>query len=228
MLSRAKKRHPASKKHRSRAQKIGAGVGLIVFVAGIGLVIRGEMQRSRDNLRFREAQAVLKQGIDVFSSTTASDRETTTTIAENAEPSTLPAFDGTRAIARIQLPDIGVDVATVKYTRYADLEIGLGWMSDSAAIGDIGTSVIVGHRTLFGAPLLRADEIATGDEIRVVLADGREVTYRVTQTLIRRPSEVFSDLIGSPDQSRLLLVTCHPENSTDFRLLVVADGAATE
>lgn len=204
--------------------------GAVALLAGVALVVKGEIERARGDARFRAAQTALKEGVEIFDQSPIEDA--TKDRAKNpgattSSPSRIGA-DVPSAIARVQIEGIGVDVATVRYNTMEDLEIGLGWMPESAAPGEPGTSIVVGHRTLFGAPLVRADEIAVGDEISVGNAAGVVSVYVVRGTYIRRPSDTFADLIASSDTTRLLLVTCHPEHSTEFRLLVVADVVEQE
>lgn len=213
-------------------------LGLVAATLGGGLVLQGEVQRARSDERFREAQKALKAGIEVFSDDTALEddftqdpnvgqRSSATTIQDSASATDKSDATSMRAIGRLQIPKIGLDVAMVRYGRYADLEIGLAWMPQSAALGSEGASVIIGHRTLFGAPLRHADDLKQGDQVYLLLPDGSSRTYQVRVTLIRKPSENYSDLLSGDSASRIVLVTCHPENSTDFRLIVVADVVAT-
>jgi LPXTG-site transpeptidase (sortase) family protein len=209
-------------------------LGLLATTLGVGLVVQGEIQRARDDERFRNVQEALKAGIEVFSDndTLSDDLTQDPNIGQRASGATsLEPASGTvpkggtplRAIGRLQIPAINLDVAMLRYGRYADLEIGLAWMPQSAALGTEGASIIIGHRTLFGAPLRDADELKKGDPIYLQLPDGSNLTYQVQTTLIRRPTESFNDLLSGGTGSRLVIVTCHPEYSTDFRLLVVAD-----
>lgn len=192
---------------------------------GAGLIVKGEVDRSRDDAQFRSAQAALKLGMGVFDD--LSDEIAAT--AGNDSATSAPSTGGTTksldrpAIARLRIATIGVDIATLAFTGVDDLELGLTWMPDSAPLGTPGTSIVVGHRTLFGAPLREADQLVAGDEIEVTAADGTRSTYVVRTKHIRRPQESFADLVSNADTQRLLLVTCHPEHSTEFRLLVVAD-----
>jgi sortase A len=213
-------------------------LGLVAAMLGAGLVLQGEIQRARDDQRFREAQEALKAGIEVFSDDTArtddfaqgpngGQQTSATTIQDSASGTEKSTGASMRAIGRLQIPKIGLDVAMVRYGRYADLEIGLAWMPQSAALGADGASVIIGHRTLFGAPLRHVDDLKQGDPMYLFLPDGSSRTYRVRVTLVRKPSENYNDLLSGDAASRIVLVTCHPENSTDFRLIVVADVVAT-
>lgn len=203
-----------------------ATIGLVALVVGAGLVVSGEVLRIRGDQRFRSAQVALKQGIELFDDTSDpvgdSDKSAATSSEESGPQPDVTA--DTSAIARVRIPSIGVDVATLEFKSSTDLERGLAWMPESAGLGTTGTSVVVGHRTLFGAPLRKADQIARGDNILVTTVGGATVTYSVKSTHYRRPTESYADLVADAGVTRLLLVTCHPEHSTEFRLLVVADA----
>ena len=226
--------------HSQRRWRIIFLFGVLGVTLGVGLVVQGEVQRARDDERFRKTQEALKAGVDVFSDGGAVADDLTQDPNLGQEPpaaaeSPISEGDGSsdvatqsegavlRSIGRLQIPKIGLDAATLRYGKYADLEIGLGWMPQSAALGADGAAIVVGHRTLFGAPLRRADELKPGDPIYLQLPDGTTVTYEVKLTSIRKPTETFGDVLSEGDASRLVIVTCHPEDSTDFRLLVVAD-----
>jgi LPXTG-site transpeptidase (sortase) family protein len=213
-------------------------MGLFVAMLGGGLVVQGEIQRARDDERFREAQVALKAGIEAFSTDNAptdnprrdpnvGNESPAAPVPDSAPSTTQDAAANVRAIGRLQIPAIDLDVAMVRYVRYADLEIGLAWMPQSAELGANGASIIIGHRTLFGAPLRNADEVKPGDQIFLSLPDGSTRTYEVRAMVIRKPTETFNDLLSHDAASRIVIVTCHPEYSTKFRLVVVADVVAT-
>ena len=202
-------------------------LGAVIVVVGATLVIKGEIDRVNGDSKFRDTQEALKAGIEVVGQTATEDGRTFR--PSSPEESTGSQDSGTlttaelAAIARIQIPSIDADWVALEYRRYSDLELGLGWMPQSVKLGDIGMSIVVGHRTLFGAPLRRLDEVVEGDTILVQLTSGESLAYTIRQSVVKLPSDNFSDLISNDGQRQLLLVTCHPEDSTDFRLLVVAD-----
>lgn len=191
------------------------------------MVIKGEIDRRQGDEKFEQAQQVLRESIDVVGEAESNSPQTTTPGESSNPAATSDPTAGGRAIARFQIPKIDLDVVAVRYGRYADLEFGLGWMPESAPVGTPGTSIVVGHRTLFGSPLRRSDELQQGDTFTVTLASGEVLEYVIKRTSIRRPSDSFSDVIAESSVTRLVLVTCHPDDSTEFRLLVVADVVAS-
>lgn len=219
----------------SSARRSLALTGLALVVIGLGVVADGEMSRRRGDERFLEAQGALVDGevpireaIDVFAEdlagagADAGDAPATTVASATT---TAPSFAGRTPIGTLRIPSIDLEVAALRYERYSDLEVGVGWMPRSVRFGGEGASVVVGHRTLFGGPLRRLDELTSGDVITLTTADGDVVTYVVRLSTVRRPSESITDLLGASGASRLVLVTCHPEDSTDFRLIIAADAA---
>lgn len=202
-------------------------LGAAIVVVGALIVIKGEIDRANGDSRFLDTQEALKAGIEVVGQSATDDGRTVQPPgpeeSTDTQDSASTRTSELAAIARIEIPSIDADWVALEYRRYGDLELGLGWMPRSVELGEVGLSIVVGHRTLFGAPLRRLDEVVEGDTILVGLANGDSFTYTVRRSVVKLPSDDFSDLISNDGKRQLLLVTCHPEDSTDFRLLVVAD-----
>jgi sortase A len=142
------------------------------------------------------------------------------------------------AVARIEIPAIGVDKIVVNGVQVADLRQGPGLCPGTAAVGTEGNSAIAGHRTTYGAPFNRIDELAPGDEIHVTGVLGR-FTYRVLEPanaypdqlptveavgvghVIVRPSATW--VLDDFDDSRVTLTACHPKLSSRQRIIVAAE-----
>ena len=76
------------------------------------------------------------------------------------------------ASASIHIPKIGLDRAVVQGVGVPDLRKGPGHYPDSPMPGQLGNAAIAGHRTTYGAPFNRIDELAPGDEITIVTVVG--------------------------------------------------------
>jgi sortase A len=131
--------------------------------------------------------------------------------------------------ARLLIPDIDVDERVVSGVGTEDLRKGPGHYRRTALPGMPGNAAIAGHRTTWGAPFNRLDELEPGDEIVVFTVQG-EFTYRV----IEQPSGkgwfvVTPDRIDVLDQdfeehpNRLTLTACHPKYTARQRIIVVAE-----
>ncbi len=119
----------------------------------------------------------------------------------------------------IKIPKIGVDRVVVEGVEVEHLKKGPGHYPETALPGQLGNMVISGHRTTYGAPFYRLDELQVGDEIVVVDAVG-SYQYKVTETKIVRPTDL--GVIAPSSDARLTLTTCHPRFSARQRLIVVA------
>jgi sortase A len=142
------------------------------------------------------------------------------------------------AVARIEIPSIGVDKIVVNGVQVADLRKGPGQYPGTAAVGTPGNSSIAGHRTTYGAPFNRIDELDPGDEIHVTGILGR-FTYRVMAPataypgqidtvdsqgaghVIVRPSATW--VLGDFGDNRVTLTACHPKLSSRQRIIVAAE-----
>lgn len=141
----------------------------------------------------------------------------------------LAAFEPGQGIARLYLPTLGADETTVVVEGVGteDLKKGPGHYPGTAAPGAIGNVVLSGHRTTYGAPFNRLDELKPGDAI-VVETRGFFYTYRVTGTTVVLPSAIgetypVPNTPGAAPMQRLLtLTTCNPKYSARTRLIVRA------
>lgn len=133
------------------------------------------------------------------------------------------------ALARIYLPRLGRDYrkVVVEGVGHEDLKKGPGHLPGTALPGQLGNVVISGHRTTYGAPFNRVDELRVGDAI-VVETRTTWFTYRVTGLTVVAPTavEVTYPVPGragaTPTQRLLTLTTCNPKYSAQTRLIVRA------
>ncbi|MEU5882472.1 class E sortase [Spirillospora sp. NPDC047279] len=135
-----------------------------------------------------------------------------------------------RAFAAIRVPRFGPSYryAVVEGVTPADLRRGPGHYPGTAGPGEVGNMVISGHRTTYGAPFNRNDELRAGDEILIDSAAGT-FAYRVTGRMVVRPNatQVIAPVPLRPGvrprERALTLTTCHPEFSAAYRLVVFAE-----
>jgi sortase A len=123
------------------------------------------------------------------------------------------------AMGRLRIPDIGVSDVVVQGTDAADLRKGPGHYPDTPLPGERGTVGIAGHRTTYGAPFRRLDQLDPGDRIELTMPYGR-FTYRVERTRIVPPTALWvTDRVRF---DRLILSACHPLYSASQRIVVFA------
>jgi sortase A len=122
-------------------------------------------------------------------------------------------------MGRIVMPAIGVSDVFVEGTGAGDLRTGPGHYPETPLPGERGTVAIAGHRTTYGAPFRRIDELERGDRIELRMPYGRFV-YRVERTRIVPPTE--TSVTARVDHDRLVLSACHPLYSAAKRIIVFA------
>jgi sortase A len=123
------------------------------------------------------------------------------------------------AIARIEIPSIGVSEYVVEGTDVGSLRKVPSHPPETPLPGGPGTTAIAGHRTTYGAPFREIDQVERGEPITVDMPDGRFV-YRVERTRIVDDQDL-SVLEGAGYQ-RLMLSACHPLYSAAQRVIVFA------
>jgi LPXTG-site transpeptidase (sortase) family protein len=83
-----------------------------------------------------------------------------------------------------------------------------------------GEVILHGHRTSYGSPFLRLNEVNPGDKITLEWPGIGQVNYTVKNTTIVPPSHVIP---VSNETQRIYLITCDPPGFTTNRLIITAD-----
>jgi sortase A len=100
------------------------------------------------------------------------------------------------------------------------LKEGPGHYPTTPLPGQPGNAAIAGHRTTYGAPFYRLDELAPGDTIQVTTRQG-EFTYEVRDRLVVAPTQ--NEVLDPSEENLLTLTTCHPRFSASQRLIIVGE-----
>lgn len=125
------------------------------------------------------------------------------------------------SLTRLEIASIGVDVVVVEGTTQEALRAGAGHYPETALPCGTGNVAIAGHRTTFGQPFNRLDEVAVGAEI-VLETPAGTCRYRVNEAaIVVAPDQV--GVVAPTDTPRLTLTTCHPKGSARQRLVLQAD-----
>lgn len=82
-----------------------------------------------------------------------------------------------------------------------------------------GTVILFGHRTLYGSPFLKLDQLQKGNLVFLDWPEIGRVEYVVNKSFIVPASYRISVDQGE----KLFLITCHPLGSTKERLIVETD-----
>ncbi len=242
---------------------ITTGIVILLFV-GYQLWGTGLQEASAQNSLESDFDELL-QSIDVpattttiVTSTTAAAAVTTTVPSTTVPPAggTIPVRntelaeklyqEGGEAVARIIIPSIDVTKVVVQGVQVEDLRNGPGHYRGTVFPGQVGNSGIAGHRTTYGAPFNRIDELVPGDEILVATVQGNHI-YRVmaagdaysvekigglTDFRVPEGDEGLGHIIVGPEatwvlgdfgDNRITLTACHPKYSARERIIVTAE-----
>ena len=133
----------------------------------------------------------------------------------------------------IKIPKIGLDTVVVEGVGreelkkgpglFPDCDEGLGsdCVSDAKYPGEDGNVAISGHRTTYGAPFFRLNELAPGDLVDFVSGRAR-YRYKVRESQIVDPVAGFN-VVEQHGRNEVTLTTCHPRFSAAQRLVIQAD-----
>ena len=221
------------------------GTGRVLITVGLLILLFVGYQLWGTGLYTAQAQDDLKDDLKALiaegPSTTEIDPSTVTTLGTQtsvtAAPTTtsvppttavaLPVAEAGEAVALIQIPKVDIDWAVVEGIGRDDLKKGPGHYPTTPWPGQRGNASIAGHRTTYGAPFNRLDELEVGDEITVTDVSG-VFTYQVTRQFVVSPSDVT--VLAPPDDPNaalLTLTTCHPKYSANERLIIQATLVGT-
>jgi sortase A len=122
---------------------------------------------------------------------------------------------------KITIPRIGLEYVVLEGTDTVTLKKGAGHESVTPLPGEEGRCTISGHRTTYGAPFNRVDELEEGDLIYLETLDGKSYVYTVTALEIVKPTDVW--ILEGTEKEELLLTTCHPKYSAATRLIIISE-----
>src|SRR5579859_2004442 len=205
----------------SPAWRVVREIGLALITAGVVVLLFVAYQLFGTNIVEAHNQQQLKRQ---FEHLVAPPPAPTVTAPPAAGPATTvadtpaPASPTGTAVAHLVIPKIGVDKFVVDNITLAELRKGPGHYPQTPMPGEPGNAAIAGHRTTYGAPFYRLNELQTGDDIFVSTKAGR-FHYTVIQSSVVAPTDV-AVLNPTPD-NRLTLTTCNPRFSASTRLVVV-------
>ena len=135
-------------------------------------------------------------------------------------------------LTRIVVPSLGVNAVVVEGTSPAALRAGAGHYPNTPLPGEQGNVAIAGHRTTYGKPFNRLDELPVGAEVRL---ETPLATY--TYEVVAAPADAATPCangacwvttpsdwgVVAPTQDALLtMTTCHPKGSAAQRLILRA------
>jgi sortase A len=206
------------------ARRVVAGIGRTCIAAGTLILLFVAYQLWGTGIAEARSQDRLRADfLDLVEGTSGTTTTTTTGGSTPAGPTTTVSAPPPRptgeAVAIIRIPKIGVEKAVVQGVGVPDLKKGPGHYPTTPMPGQPGNAAIAGHRTTYGAPFFRLDELGPGDRIEVTTNQG-EFTYKVREARVVRPTQ--NEVLGESPENLLTLTTCNPRFSASQRLVVIS------
>jgi sortase A len=139
-----------------------------------------------------------------------------------------------KSFAFIRIPRFGLDYVKpmLEGTDRSVLRDGVGHYPKTADPGAVGNFAVAGHRTTYGAPFSRLDELKSNDPIVIETRDSWLI-YRVDRSTIVPPTQTNVTLPvpekpeAKPTEKLITLTTCNPKYSARERLIVFGKLAET-
>jgi LPXTG-site transpeptidase (sortase) family protein len=123
------------------------------------------------------------------------------------------------SIAYIAIPKLDLKLNVLEGESWANLAKGPIRVSKTARIGDGGSTLISGHRTMYAAPFHDLHKLAVGDEITVYT---KKAVFSYTISEIQRVKPDDWSYITKAGFPQLVLSTCDPMFSAAKRLLIIS------
>jgi sortase A len=201
------------------------GILLLLFVAyqlwGTGIYEARAQSRLRTQLE-NQLERHGQMPLGATTTTVPDDPIVSTTPPTTVPPPPLAPENGD-AMGFIRIDKIGLGTgdpeAVVEGVDVDDLRQGAGHYPTTPMPGQEGNTAIAGHRTTYGAPFRKIDELRRGEPVNVDMPDGRFV-YRVQRTKIVDDQDL--SVLGEVGYQRLVLSACHPLYSAAQRVIVFA------
>lgn len=135
-----------------------------------------------------------------------------------------PSYDPDQSLGHllftVRIPSIGVDEVVRAGMDLAVIDQGVAHWVGTAGPGQLGNMVLAGHRTTHTRPFYALDQLVPGDLVYVSTAAAVDVMYRVTETFIVAPDEVW--ITYDNGEALLTMFACHPKGSAAQRIVVRA------
>jgi sortase A len=124
-----------------------------------------------------------------------------------------------RAIGRIKIPRLGLNMIVVEGTDHSSLEKGPGRDERSYMPGENRLVYIAGHRTTYLAPFAHIEQLRRGDLVTLEVPYG-SFRYRITRHRIVAGDDL--SVLRSPRHEQLELQACHPRFFASHRYIAYA------
>lgn len=205
------------------------GIGETLITVGVVILLFCAYELYFTGIETAREQRTLREGIERLW------RDGGTSVPVPGPDGKIPEIPLGDGVAVVRIPKFGRDhhKVVVEGVRVTDLKKGPGHYPGTGLPGQVGNFAVAGHRTTYGAPFGRLDELGPGDPI-VVETASMWFTYRVSKVEIVSPDEIgvvypVPRAKGAkPTKAMLTFTTCHPKYSARQRMVVFGELAESK
>jgi sortase A len=217
---------------------ITIGLVVLLFVAyelwGTGLQTARAQDKAQEQIEQEWADGGVDAELPVVTTPSAKPGTPGKTGKPTAKPKPAAKLQPGAPFAVIRVPRFGKGYRWVitEGTGREQLKEGPGHYEGTELPGEPGNFVVSAHRTTYGAPFNKVDQLRTGDAV-VIETKTHWFTYRVTGTDIVRPDQVEVTFPvpykrGAKATKQLITLTsCHPKFSAKQRFIVFGELEGT-
>lgn len=186
-------------------------VGLFVSAGGAVVIERAD-QPARATVEDNPVPVVAEAP-----TTTAPAASPVTLAAPVAPPADPYAAEPIVEVGTIEIPKIGLVHRLYHGISLRNIDKGPSHWPGSAMPGEVGNTVIAGHRVTHTHPFRHIDRLVAGDEV-VFTVNGARTVYLVTESFVVTPKRI--DIVNPTPTATGTLFACHPPGSARQRYVV--------
>ena len=189
-------------------RKVVAG---LLIAAGIAIMAvpffwrtTGEKQTEQLILEFEQTlEDDYDEETDVEEEQASSSKEDEAILAEDA------------VIGIIEIPELSLRYPVIEGTSASVFNAGIGHISETAGIGEVGNCVLCGHNgSRYGTFFTPLSHVSIGNEVMITDTEGQEHIYEVTETTVVDPYD--NSIKAQGEEKELTLFTCSQKGTMRF------------
>ena len=221
----------------AKFSRLSLGFSSLLILTGMGLGIYAMQQVYLTDLQYQTSQRLLEQMYAAEDNEIKIEKEENQNLNERVLSvfNDVPVFESLRdtfidkdldnsipysptVFGQLQIDSINLNQYVVSGTNEKNLEFGPGHYLQTSLPGNGGNVGIAGHRTTFGAPFAKLDQVEIGDQV-ILTVNNKKFHYTIDEVSVVEASGGEYVLYNRGDD-RITLTTCHPKYSARQRLVV--------
>lgn len=191
-------------------------IGIILIIIGVIIITCAVYM----NLNAKYNQQAMIQNFNNLVERYEEDQENQQNSTTSNENVPYSGTDSNRILGIMIIPRIDLEAPIMEGLDNETLKYAIGHFNGTVKPGEKGNCAVAGHRSYAYNQLLnRLDEVQSGDEITIKLLD-KKLRYLIYDKKIVNPDDL--SVLDNTEDSIITLITCHPQRSSAYRLIVKA------